>query len=179
MSDGLCSSMDRTNDRASTCTITLAHAPRVIYLPVRKIRSESCELTSPVSYQGCASRPYLSYRNLQTSVGLVVAMIQVSYTMPTCGVSRMHSAITINPEGVALGINGYCFMYSRYTTGRHGITYTYIRGQGALPRQYESASLFLRDITSHTSRQNVYLCHAKGCSDLGHVTRREPVMSLK
>ena len=42
----------------------------------RKIgRGESCESTSPVNYKECAS------------VGLVVAMIQVSYTMPTCGVS--------------------------------------------------------------------------------------------
>ena len=50
-------------------------------------RGESCESTSPVNYEECASRPYLSYRNLQTSVGLVVAMVKVSYTMPTCGVS--------------------------------------------------------------------------------------------
>ena len=58
------------------------------YLPERKIgRGESCESTSLVNYNECASRPYLSYRYLQTSVGLVVAMIQVSYTMPTCGVS--------------------------------------------------------------------------------------------
>ena len=60
----------------------------MIYLPERKIRrGESCESTSPVNYKECASRPYLSYRNLQTSVGIVVAMVQVSYTMPTCGVS--------------------------------------------------------------------------------------------
>ena len=57
----------------------------MIYLPERKIgRGES---TSSGSYEECASRPYLSYRNLQTSVGMVVAMVQVSYTMPTCGVS--------------------------------------------------------------------------------------------
>ena len=64
----------------------------MIYLPERKTgRGESCESTSPVNYKECASRPYLSYRNLQTSVGIVVAMVvamvQVSYTMPTCGVS--------------------------------------------------------------------------------------------
>ena len=60
----------------------------MIYLPERKKgRGESCESTSPVNYKECASRPYLSYRNLQTSVGPVVAMVQVSYTMPTCGVS--------------------------------------------------------------------------------------------
>ena len=60
----------------------------MIYLSERKIgRGESCESTSPVKYKECASRPYLSYRNLQTSVGFVVAMVQVSYTMPTCGVS--------------------------------------------------------------------------------------------
>ena len=60
----------------------------MIYLPERKIgRSDSCESTSPVNYEECAICPYLSYRNLQTSVGIVVAMIQVSYTMPTCGVS--------------------------------------------------------------------------------------------
>ena len=60
----------------------------MIYLAERKIgKGESCESTSPVNYKECTSRPYLSYRNLQTSVGIVVAMIQVSYTMPTCGVS--------------------------------------------------------------------------------------------
>ena len=60
----------------------------MIYLPERKIgRRESCESTSPVNCKVCASRPYLSYRILQTSVGLVVAMVQVSYTMTTCGVS--------------------------------------------------------------------------------------------
>ena len=40
----------------------------MIYLPER--RGESCESTSPVNYQECASRPYLSYRNPRTSVGL-------------------------------------------------------------------------------------------------------------
>ena len=34
--------------------------------------------------------------------------ICIRYTMPTRGVSRIHEAITINPEGVARGINGYC-----------------------------------------------------------------------
>ena len=33
-------------------------------------------------------------------------MISICYTMPTRGVSRIHEAITINPEGVARGING-------------------------------------------------------------------------
>ena len=40
----------------------------MIYLQER--RGESCESTSPVNYKECASCPYLSYRNLQTSVGL-------------------------------------------------------------------------------------------------------------
>ena len=81
----------------------------MIYLPERKIeRGETCELTSPVSYKECASRPYLSYRNLKTSVGFVVAMVRIRYTMPTRGVSRIYEAITINAEGVARGINGYC-----------------------------------------------------------------------
>ena len=39
-------------------------------LPSQERRGESCESTSPVNYKECASRPYLSYRNLQTSVGL-------------------------------------------------------------------------------------------------------------
>ena len=95
----------------------------MINLPERKIgRGVSCESTSPVNYEEFASRPYLSYRNQQTSVGIVVVMEQVSYTMPTCGVSWIHSAITINPSGNALGINSYCLVYSWYTTGRHGIT---------------------------------------------------------
>ena len=43
----------------------------MVYLPERtQRRGESCESTSPVYYKDCASRPYLSYRNLQTSVGL-------------------------------------------------------------------------------------------------------------
>ena len=41
---------------------------KIIYLPER--RGESCESTSPVNYKEYASRPYLSYINLQTSVGL-------------------------------------------------------------------------------------------------------------
>ena len=61
----------------------------MIYLPER--RGETCKSTSPVNYEECASRPYLSHRKLHTSVGIVVAMVvamvQVSYTMPTCGVS--------------------------------------------------------------------------------------------
>ena len=62
----------------------------MIYLPERKIgRSESCEPTSPVNYKDCASRPYLSYRNLQTSVGHVVAMVRSSYSMPTRCVYHM------------------------------------------------------------------------------------------
>ena len=32
----------------------------------------------------------------------------ISYIMPTRGVSRIHEAITINPEGIARGINGFC-----------------------------------------------------------------------
>ena len=48
----------------------------MIYLPERKIgRGESCESTSPANYEECASHPYLSFRNLQTSVGLVVGMV--------------------------------------------------------------------------------------------------------
>ena len=46
----------------------------------------------------------------------------------------------------------------------------------ALPRLYESISPFPRDITGHyipLMRDITYLCHAKGCSDLGHMTRRE------
>ena len=41
--------------------------------------------------------------------------------------------------------------------------------KGALPRLYESASPFLRNITGHTSHCDItYLCRAKGCSDLEH-----------
>ena len=50
----------------------------MIYLPER--RGESCESTSPATYNECASRP-------TDIIGPVVAMVQVSYTMPTCGVS--------------------------------------------------------------------------------------------
>ena len=51
-----------------------------------------------------ASHPYLSYRNLQTSaLGLVVAMVQVSYTMVYY--EYTHAAITTNPLGYALWIN--------------------------------------------------------------------------
>ena len=47
-------------------------------------RSENSESTSQANYEECASHPYVSYRNLQTSMGLGVAMVvQVGYTMPT------------------------------------------------------------------------------------------------
>ena len=63
-------------------------------------------------FKGTASGIFQIYHGKSHDLGLVVAMIQVSYTMPTFGVSLIHSAITINPSGYALGINSYCFVYS-------------------------------------------------------------------
>ena len=38
---------------------------------------------------------------LASSCGACLSGISICYTMPTRGVSRIHEAITINPEGVA------------------------------------------------------------------------------
>ena len=65
-------------------------------LPTER-RGESCESTSPADYKECASRPYLSYRNLQTSVGLWLPWYK-----------------SVIP----------CLLVVYSTTGRHGITYT-------------------------------------------------------
>ena len=70
----------------------------MVYLQER--RGESCESTSPVNYKECASRPYLSYRNLQTSVGLWLPWYK---SVIPC----------------------LLVVYHEYTTSRHGITYTY------------------------------------------------------